>query len=99
MAAFLTNEAKLFESLSLKGGVLKKKELLQALLLAEELFENELFVRNLLKEEAKNLAFIIDKLSLCYFRAEEGEYPRTLLLELAKLTDKVLLRAIIRKYS
>ena len=62
MAAFLTNEAKLFESLSLKGGVLKKKELLQALILAEELFENELFVRNLLKEEAKNLAFITHNL-------------------------------------
>ncbi len=95
----LTQEARSLYEISLSGtGALKKKELLDILLLYEELTEREGFLKATKRQEAIELSALIDKISLAYFRALEGHMARSYVLELSRLVDAILARMIMAKY-
>ena len=97
---FLSKEARVFQEIAESSqGILKKKELLEILLDYEELTENPSFNKALLKEEAKALTSLIDKICLAYFRALPGDEARSYVLELGRIVDRAFTRMIIAKYS
>ncbi len=96
----LTREARALADISRSStGALKKKELLDILLIYEEISENEGFMKYMKKEEAKSASVLIDKTCLAYFRALDGPEARSLVLELAMLVDRVYARMIVSKYG